>query len=140
VHELLVLVLAAILTSYLGIRYWRALLWSASQQRLSEATRELGAWIDGPQGEKSLDMICALLKVCPKLERGSDRKLLAIRGYDSVLGGVENLFGLGRRAGHPSPWIAAERKACAYFAAVLLDQRISRTSRWYAGQITDATF
>ena len=135
-HEFLVLVLAAVLTSYLGIRYWRALLWSASQQRLSEATRELGAWIDGPQGEKSLAMVCALLRVCPKLERGSDRKLLAIRVYDGVLGAVEKLFGW--RAGHRNPWIAAERKACAYFAAVLLDQRITRTSRWYAGQVTDA--
>jgi hypothetical protein len=136
VHEFLVLVLAAVLTSYLGIRYWRALLWSASQQRLSEATRELGAWIDGPQGEKSLAMVCALLKVCPKLERGSDRKLLTIRVYDGVLGAAEKLF--GRRGGHRNPWIAAERKACAYFAAVLLDQRITRTSRWYAGQVTDA--
>jgi hypothetical protein len=138
VHELLVLVLAATLTAYLGIRYWRALLWAASQQRLSEATRELGAWIDGPQGEKSLAMVCALLKVCPNLERGSDRKLSAIRLYDGVLGVVEKLF--GRRAGQRNPWIAAERKACTYFAAVLLDQRITRTSQWYAGQITDATF
>lgn len=137
-HELLILVLAVTLTGYLGIRYWRALLWSASQQRLSEATKELGAWIDGPQGEKSLAMVCALLKVCPKLERGSDRKVLAIRLYDGMLGAVERLF--SRRAGERNTWIARERKACSYFAAVLLDQRITRTSRWYAGQVTDATF
>jgi hypothetical protein len=134
VHELLVLVLAVILTAYLGVRYWRALLWSASQHRLSEATRELGDWIDGPQGEKSLHMVCALLRVCPRLERGSDRKVMAVRAYDAILAVAEKVSG-GR--GRGNLWIAAERKACAYFAAVLLDRRITQTSQWYAGQVSD---
>jgi len=136
VHEVLVLGLASVLTSYLGIRYWRAMLWSASQQRLSEATKELGAWIDHSSGRKSLDTVCALLKVCPNLERGSDRKLYMVRAYDRFLAMVERCVqpALGRE----SLWIAAERKACAYFAAVLLDHRISRTSQWYAGQVTDS--
>jgi hypothetical protein len=108
VHELLVLVLAVILTAYLGVRYWRALLWSASQHRLSEATRELGDWIDGPQGEKSLHMVCALLRVCPRLERGSDRKVMAVRAYDAILAVAEKVSG-GR--GRGNLWIAAERKA-----------------------------
>jgi acyl transferase domain-containing protein len=134
VHELLVLVLAVILTAYLGVRYWRALLWSASQHRLSEATRELGDWIDGPQGEKSLHMVCALLRVCPRLERGSDRKVMAVRAYDAILAVAEKVSG-GR--GRGNLWIAAERKACAYFDAVLLDRRITQTSQWYAGQVSD---
>lgn len=136
-HQLLVLVLASVLTSYLGIRYWRALLWSASQQRLSEATRELGEWIDGPHGEKSLDMVCALLRVCPTIERGGNRKLLAVGFYDRALAMLEKLW--PKRRGEKSPWIAAERRACAYFAAVLLDRRITQTSRWYAGQVSDAS-
>jgi hypothetical protein len=135
VHELLVLVLASVLTSYLGIRYWRAMLWSASQQRLSEASRELGEWIDGPQGEKSLAVVCALLRVCPKLERGGDRKLLVVSFYDRVLRVCERI--VPKRGGERNPWIAAERRACAYFAAIQLDLRITRTSEWYAGQITD---
>ena len=136
-HALLVLVLASTLTLYLGIRYWRALLWSASQHRLSEATRELGEWIDGPHGEQSLAVVCALLRVCPKLERGSDQKLVIVSVYDRVLGMMEKL--LPRRGGERNPWIAAERRACAYFAAILLDQRITRTSQWYAGQVTDSS-
>ncbi len=136
-HELLVLVLASVLTSYLGIRYWRAMLWSASRQRLSEATRELGEWIDGPQGEKSLEMVCALLRVCPKLERGGDRRLAAVSIYDRVLRVVEKV--LPKKGGERNTWIAAERRACAYFAAILLDRRISNTSRWYAGQVTDVS-
>lgn len=134
-HALLVLVLASILTAYLGIRYWRAMLWSASQQRLSEATRELGAWIEGPEGEKSFAMICALFRVCPKLERGSDRKMMLLGGYDRLLAGMERL--LRQRDGERNPWLAAERRACAYFAALLLDQRITTTSRWYVGEVTD---
>ena len=50
---------------------------------------------------------------------------------------VERFFRRIMRA--ESPWIVAERKACAYFAAVLLDQRINRTSQWYAGQATDSS-
>jgi len=137
VHALLVLVLASVLTLYLGIRYWRAVLWSASRQRLSEATRELGEWIDGPHGEKSLDVVCALLRVCPKLERGSDRKLLVVGLYDRVLRVFEKM--LPRRGGERNSWVAAERRACAYFAAILLDRRITRTSQWYAGQVTDSS-
>jgi hypothetical protein len=137
VHELLVLVLASVLTLYLGIRYWRALLWSASRQRLSEASRELGEWIDGPHGEKSLAVVCALLRVCPKLERGSDRKLVAVSVYDRLLGVIEKLW--PKRGGERNPWIAAERRACAYFAAIMLDQRITRTSQWYAGQVTNSS-
>jgi len=137
VHELLVLVLASILTLYLGIRYWRALLWSASQHKLSDATRELGEWIDGPHGEQSLAVVCALLRVCPKLERGGDRKLIIVGLYDRLLGVTEKL--LPKPGGEKNPWIAAERRACAYFAAILLDQRITRTSQWYAGQVTDSS-
>ena len=136
-HELLVLVLASVLTLYLGIRYWRAMLWSASQHRLSEATRELGEWIDGPHGEKSLAVVCALLRVCPNLERGSDRKLVAVSFYDRVLRVIEKVW--PKRDGERNPWLAAERRACAYFAAILLDQRITRTSQWYAGQVTDSS-
>jgi hypothetical protein len=136
VHQALVLVLASLLTSYLGIRYWRAMLWSASRYRLSEATRDLGAWIDGPQGEQALSVICALLKVCPKLERGSDQKILVVRAYDRFLKFLQSC--MRQRGGEKWPWIAAERRACAYFAAVLLDQRITRTTQWYAGQVSGA--
>ena len=136
-REFLVLVLASVLTAYLCVRYWRAILWSASQQRLSEATRELGAWIDDAQGEKSLATVCALLRVCPSLERNGDRKLLAVRAYDRLLKTAERILRFA--GGNVAGWLAAERKACAYFAAVLLDQRVIRTSEWYAGQVTDAT-
>ncbi|MGA2420080.1 MAG: hypothetical protein ABSG69_08355 [Candidatus Acidiferrum sp.] len=134
-HEFLVLVLASVLTAYLCIRYWRAMLWSASQHRLSEATRELGAWIDDCQGEKSLATVCALLKLCPNLDRGGNRTLFAVRAYDRVLKVGQGI--LQSASGNAARWLAAERKACAYFAAVLLDRRITRTSEWYAGQITD---
>jgi hypothetical protein len=137
VHELLVLVLASVLTGYLGIRYWRAMLWAASRQRLSEATRELGEWIASPQGEKSLDVVCALLKVCPRLERGGDRELIVIGVYDRLLRGMEKIW--PKRGGDRNAWIAAERRACAYFAALVLDERITRTSQWYAGQVTDSS-
>jgi hypothetical protein len=137
VREILVLVLASILTAYLCIRYWRAMLWSASQHRLSEATRELGAWISNSPGEKSLATVCALLKVCPNLDRGGDRKLLVVRVYERVLQTAQRIF---RSAdGRVARWLLEERKACAYFAAVLLDQRITRTGEWYAGQVTDPT-
>ena len=137
VHELLVLGLASILTAYLSIRYWRAMLWSASQKRLSEATKELGTWIDCSSGEKTLATVHALLKVCPSLDSGGERRLFAVRIYDRLLCLVERVFRRITRA--ESPWIVAERKACAYFAAVLLDQRINRTSQWYAGQVTDSS-
>ncbi len=136
-HQALVLVLASLLTSYLGIRYWRAMLWSASRCRLSEATRDLGVWIDGPQGEQALGTICALLKVCPKLERGSEQKIFAVRAYDGFLRFLQSFS--GKPGGQPRPWIVAERRACAYFAAVLLDQRITRTTQWHAGRVTGAS-
>jgi len=137
VHQVLVLVLASILTAYLCIRYWRAMLWSASQVRLSEATKELGVWIDCSSGEKSLATVHALLKVCPNLERGGERRLSLVRTYDRMLAFMEKLVRMA--AGRQTAWIIAERKACAYFAAVLLDQRIVRTSQWYAGEVTDQT-
>jgi hypothetical protein len=137
VHELLVLILASLLTSYLCVRYWRALLWSASQQDLSEATRELGVWINGHQGGGSLDMVCALMKLCPSLERGGDRKLLLVRVYDAILSVPYGLT--AKTSGEKNRWLCAERRACSYFAAVLLDERIRKTSQWYSGQVTDAT-
>ena len=136
-HQALVLVLASLLTSYLGIRYWRAMLWSASRYRLSEATRDLGLWIDGPQGDQALGTICALLKVCPKLDRGNDQKIFVLRAYDRSLEILQR--SIGKPGGERRPWIVAERRACAYFAAVLLDQRITRTTQWYAGQVTGAS-
>src|SRR5271170_5438507 len=108
------------------------MLWSASQHRLSEATRELGAWIDDYQGENSLATVCALLKLCPNLDRGGNRTLVAVRTYDRVLKIGQGI--LQSASGNVARWLAAERKACAYFAAVLLDRRITRTSEWYAGQ------
>jgi hypothetical protein len=135
VHQLLIVLIAGILTSYLSVRYWRALLWSASQQKLSEATRELGSWINGHPGEGSLAMVCALMKLCPKLERGSDRKLFMVRVYDAILSVADRLWSLANR--QRNRWLAAERRACTYFAAVLLDRRINKTSQWYAGQVTD---
>jgi hypothetical protein len=133
----MVLILASLLTAYLSVRYWRALLWSASQQKLSEATRELGTWINGHPGEGSLAMVCALIKLCPSLERGSDRKLFLVRVYDALLSVADRLWSPANRQGNR--WLAAERRACTYFAAVLLDQRINKTSQWYAGQVTDVS-
>jgi hypothetical protein len=135
VHELFVLILALVLTFYLCIRYWRALLWSAAQRDLSEATRELGAWINGHPGCGSLDLVCALMKLCPSLERGGDRKLFFVRAYDAILSVPYRLT--AKASGEKNRWLAAERRACSYFAAVLLDERIHKTSQWYAGQITD---
>ena len=113
------------------------MLWSASQKKLSEATKELGTWIDCSSGDKSLATVHALLKVCPSLERSGERRLFAVRIYDRMLCFVERFCQRIMRA--ESSWIVAERKACAYFAAVLLDQRINRTSQWYAGQVTDSS-
>jgi hypothetical protein len=62
---------------------------------------------------------------------------MAVSLYDRVLRGMEKI--MPKRGAERNPWVAAERRACAYFAAILLDQRISQTSQWYAGQVTDTS-
>jgi hypothetical protein len=122
----LLAVLAAVLTAYLALRYWRAVIWSATETKLSNEVCNLLDQRDADVDEYG--WTCSLLKPCPPLERSLPRLPVTLRLYYKFL---KLLHAPACFLWPPlCEWLHRERAACSHFAASVLDQRIAGTQRF----------
>lgn len=103
------------------VSYCRSLMASSAQHRLSEEVRDVtGILTTAKSGD--FNRVSQLLQLCP--ERPQDRAgLKAVSTYFEFLGWADALA--SRILPNLHAWLDNERAGCAYFAAVVLDRRIS---------------
>ncbi len=117
---ILVVSVAAMLEFFLS--YSRSVIATSSRRELSEEARQLTGMTEGRASAEEFDRVVQLVGLCP--EPGNDGKQLrAVRLYYGLL----NLFSkvVGPLAPSLADWTDAERRGCAYFAAIALDRRIA---------------
>ena len=103
------------------VSYCRSLMASSAQHSLSVEVRDVTGILTTA---KSADFtrVSQLLQLCP--ERPQDRAgLKAVSTYFEFLGMADSLASRLLPTFHA--WLENERASCAYFAAVVLDRRIS---------------
>jgi hypothetical protein len=112
------------------VSYCRSLTAGHSRQPLSEEVRDV-AGVGGAVSSAEYTRIIQLLKLCP--ERPEDRAgLRAVQIYYDLLQVLQST--VARLAPSLKAWTETERAACAYFAAVALDRRISFSREMLAQQ------
>ena len=106
------------------VSYCRSVLTAAGRVELSERTRK-AAGIPTPQPEEQeFDRLLELAELCPVPGKGIP-ETGAIVAYHRALGVLRQLA--AGKSGTLSNWVDRERGRCTYFAAVVLDQRLSFT-------------
>lgn len=113
------------------VSYSRSLIAESRGFELSEHTRVLSGitalTVHGDHFERLLQLIA----LCP--EPGEDRRrVLAVSTYFNLLGLLRLLF--SRVIPAAARWVEAERRGCAYVAAVVLDRRIANNRMMLAQQ------
>jgi hypothetical protein len=114
--------------------YCRSILASSRKVELSERVREVTGIAGETVAADEFDRLLQLVRLCP--EHGDDRReIRAVGTYYSML----EIVG---RASHSlvpilSAWTEQERQSCSYFAAVVLDRRISNSRDLLTRQIVD---
>jgi hypothetical protein len=123
--------LAALLQFF--VFYCRSVLASVRGKALSADVREVTGINPVAIGGDDFGRIVQLVQLCPETEReGSEFR--AVRAYYHLMSLVR--FALRNLAPAAAGWVEAERKACAFFAAVTLDRRISQSRRLMAQGIS----
>jgi hypothetical protein len=104
------------------VSYSRSLIAESRGHRLSEQAREIcGIKTSSPAGEQ-FGRLNQLIALCP--EAGDDGfKVKAVAVYFCLLGFAKTFMSWAIPSANP--WIEAERRGCAYVAAVVLDRRIA---------------
>lgn len=106
------------------ISYCRSILTLAGRVELSERARN-AAGIPTPQPEEQeFDRLLELAELCPVQGKGIP-ETGAIVAYHCALGVLRDLA--AGKSGALAKWVDCERGRCTYFAAVVLDQRLSFT-------------
>lgn len=111
----------ALLTQFF-VSYCRSVIASGKKQELSPQVREIAGIRDNTLHEGEFHRLVQLLRLCPG-NGNDDGELRAVGVYYSMLRGLRGIFKpmLPRIA----RWAQAERENCSYFAAVVLDRRIT---------------
>ena len=129
----LIFVISIVALLQFFVSYCRSLVTASAQVDLSEDARELTGIPHRSAHAEEFPRLMLLVRLCP--ERGDDRfAVRAVRAYFFLLSLVR---GVVRRAvPRVADWADAERRACAYFAAVTLDRRIAYNRNLLAQQMS----
>ena len=129
----LICVISIALLLQFFVSYCRSVIAATRKAELSDRVREV-AGIEGQtvRGDE-FSRLVQLLHLCPG--RGDDTgDLRAVSMYFALLDGMKALFRPLSAAA--ARWAEAERDNCSYFAAVVLDRRISYSRELLAQQIS----
>ena len=129
----LICVISIALLLQFFVSYCRSVIAGTRKAELSERVREV-AGIEGQnvRGDE-FSRLVQLLHLCPG--RGDDTgDLRAVSIYFALLDGMKALF--RPLSAGAARWAEAERDNCSYFAAVVLDRRISYSRELLAQQIS----
>ena len=113
------------------VSYSRSLIAASQTHELSEQACEIGGFTPKTVAGEHFWRLLQLLSLCP--ESGSDSvDVLAVALYFRMLSLARIV--LDWTFPSAASWIEAERKGCAYVAAVVLDRRIAYSRRMMAQQ------
>jgi hypothetical protein len=104
------------------VSYCRSVIAAGKKNELSAQVREIAGIGDDKLPEHEFERLVQLLRLCPG--NGDDGgEIRAVGVYFTMLYALRRLLrplspGIAR-------WAAAERESCSYFAAVVLDRRIT---------------
>jgi len=104
------------------VSYCRSVIAAGKKNELSAQVREIAGIRDDKLPEHEFDRLVQLLRLCPG--SGDDGgEIRAVGVYYTMLYALRGMVrpllpGIAR-------WVAAERENCSYFAAVVLDRRIT---------------
>ncbi|MGH9683852.1 MAG: hypothetical protein ACRD4S_09620 [Candidatus Acidiferrales bacterium] len=118
----LICVISAAACLQFFVSYCRSILASSRKAELSERVREVTGIAGANVAAGDFRRLLQLVRLCP--ERGDDRTEIRVVGtYYALLRGII----LISRSTVPklSVWAESERQSCSYFAAAVLDRRIS---------------
>lgn len=118
----LICVISAAACLQFFVSYCRSILASSRKAELSERVREVTGIVGPEVAAGDFQRLLQLVRLCP--ERGDDRtEIRAVGTYYTLLRGII----LISRSAMPKlcAWAESERQSCSYFAAVVLDRRIS---------------
>jgi len=116
------------------VSYCRSVIAAGRKAELSEQVREIAGIDNRKVRGEEFERLVQLLQLCPG--RGDDvMETRAVTIYYSMLNALRGLV----RAFAPSvaQWAEAEREHCSYFAAVILDRRVSYSRDLLAQQMAD---
>jgi hypothetical protein len=117
------------------VAYCRSLIASASEHILSDEARGVAGIAGNRVGADQFAPVMRLVKLCPVLNADS-KNLAAVGLYFRAVTIVANA---GQDLGwNLRGWAERERSACAFFAAVALDQRIAGSRNLLAEQMSNA--
>jgi len=130
IAALICVVSVAALLQFLAL-YCRSILASSRKIKLSERVLEVAGVGRGSVAAGDFHRFHQLIHLCPETDddRNELRAMGIYYGLLNVLGRVSNLF-MPRVAA----WSERERQGCSYFAAVVLDRRISHNQGLFAQQ------
>jgi hypothetical protein len=114
--------------------YCRSLLAMSLKSELSKAVCDVTGAKRRKVGAGDFERIVELVGLCP--ERGDDRTEIRVVG--TYYGLLDILSHMARTVVPPlADWIEHERERCSYFAAVMLDRRISHNFDLFTQQVSE---
>jgi hypothetical protein len=104
------------------VSYCRSVIAAGKKAELSPQVREIAGIRDDKLHEEEFSRLVQLLRLCPG-NGADDGEIRAVGVYYSMLAALRGAFRplLPRIA----RWAQMERESCSYFAAVVLDRRIT---------------
>lgn len=132
-----VVILAASLAALLQFFsiYCRSLIAASVTQPLSSEIQDVTGIKAGTAGPEDFPRVVQLLQLCPDFANDR-RKLSAIRAYFRLMSAVR--WSLASFLPEVRTWTEAQLSQCAYFAAVALDHRVSRSRTALAAHMHDS--
>lgn len=120
----LICVVSAAMFLQFFVLYCRSILSASSKVELSLRVRELTGVVGRSFAAEDFHRVLQFIHLCPEGGKHTG-EIRAVGAYFRFLGGLRTLFGMViPRIG---AWAERERRSCSYFAAVVLDQRISHS-------------
>jgi len=129
----LICVISLALLLQFFVSYCRSVIAAGRKSELSEQVREIaGIRHQRVRGDEFMRLV-QLLRLCPG--RGDDTgEIRAVGIYFGLLDAANRLFRTTAPA--VARWAERERESCSYFAAVMLDRRISYSRELLAQQMS----
>ncbi|HXW18183.1 MAG TPA: hypothetical protein VEJ39_07755 [Candidatus Acidoferrales bacterium] len=129
----LICVISLALLLQFFVSYCRSVIASSRKAALSDRVCEVAGIQDHKLRGEEFARLVQLLHLCPG--RGDDRgELRAVAMYYALLDALK--AALRPLSASVARWAESERESCAYFAAVVLDRRISYSRELLAQEIS----
>lgn len=115
------------------VYYCRSALSAARKQKPSPQIFGIIGFDELKPAESDFERFRELVGICPE-QKGDGPQMRAIALYYTLLGALGRV---SKQVPAISAWVRHEQQQCSYFAAVMLDRRISSSREEYLQQAAD---